>query len=85
MCGIVLRDHHHAAGVLIETMHDPRTELASDSAQIFHVKEKRIDQRPIRVAGCRMNNESRRLVDDHQIVILKKNCERQVLLDDLGW
>src|SRR2546428_2758007 len=45
MRGIVLRDDHQAAGVLIETMNDARTELASDSAQIFPVKEKGVDER----------------------------------------
>ena len=85
MRGIVLCDDHHAAGVLIETMHDARTELSSDSAQIFHVKEKCVDERAIRVAGCRMNDEARRLVDHRQIIVLKQNRERQVLLDDFGW
>src|SRR5438270_336063 len=76
---VVLRDHHHAARVFVEPVDDSGTKLAANSAEIAHVKQKRVDERAVGVAGGGMDHHSGRFVDDHKIAVFKKNRERNLL------
>ena len=76
---VVLRDDHHAARVFVEPVDDAGTKLAANSAEIAHVKQQRVDQRAVGVAGGGMDHHSGRFVDDHKIAVFKKNRERNLL------
>jgi hypothetical protein len=58
-------------------MHDTRTLLAADAAQIVDVVEQRVDERPAGVAGGGMDDHARRLVHDDDVVVLIDDGERQ--------
>ena len=76
---VVLRDHHHARGALVEPMDDARPHFAADAAEILHVMEQRVDERAGRVARGRMHDHARGLVDDHHVGVVEEDLERQVL------
>ncbi len=46
--------------------------------------DERVDQRALGVAGRRMDDEPRRLVDDDQMLVLVDDVERQVLAEERG-
>ena len=60
-------------------MHDARTLLAADAAQIVDVMEQRVHQRAAGVAGGGMHDHARRLVHDDEVGILIDDGERQRL------
>ena len=62
-----LRDDEQAAGVLVEPVHDPRT---GDVRELRRVMQQRIGKRCVPVAAARMNDQTRRLVDHQQRVVL---------------
>ena len=41
--------------------------------------EQRVDQRPVEIAGGRMDDQARRLVDDQQMLVLEHDRQRDVL------
>jgi hypothetical protein len=86
---VVLGDDHQAGRPAIESMHDPRSLLAPDPAEIVDVMEKRIDERSARMSGGRMHHHAGRLVDDDEILVLVEDGQRERLrarrrIDRLG-
>ena len=48
------------------------------------MRQERVDERPLRVAGRRMHDHPRRLVDDDQVRVLEADVERDRLRLRLG-
>ena len=82
---IVLRDDHHARRALVQAMHDARTQLAADAAEIGDVVEQRVDQRARVVARRRVHDHAGGLVHDDDVGVLVEDGERQILGHDLAW
>ena len=76
---VVLRDGDAAAGVFIEPMHDARTFFASNSGKIWAMMEQRVYKGVLAMPGPGMNDQPGRFVNHNQIVVLKKNVERNGL------
>jgi hypothetical protein len=76
---VILGNHHHAAGALVQTMHDARPDLAADAAQVFDVVQQRVHQRAVRVAGGGMHHQACGLVHHHHILIIEQDVERNIL------
>ena len=68
-----------AARFLVESMNDPRTLLSADTREILAMAEQGVDQRMLRVARAGMHDQSSRLIQNEQIVILKQNLQRHLL------
>ena len=77
MRAIVLGHHHHSRRPAVETMHDARPRLAANAAQPVDVVQERVDERARRVPGGRVHDHARRLVDDHEVVVLVEDRERE--------
>jgi hypothetical protein len=75
MGGVVLRDDEHAASFLVETVHDAGTFLSANAGKILAVGQERIHQSVPLMAGAWMHNNSGRLVQDEEIVILENDVE----------
>ena len=76
---VVLGDHQQARGVLVDAVDDPRAQLAADAAQVAHVREQRVHQRPRLVPRRRVHHQPGRLVDDDQPAILVDDRQRHRL------
>lgn len=75
--GVILGGYHEPGGVLIEPMHDAWPADAADAGQALPtMRDERVDQRSGRVACCGMNNQSFRLVDDDEILVLVNDIQR---------
>ena len=70
------RDYEQTARVLVEPVHDAG---ARQSSELRGVIEQRIEQCPVPVAAARMNDQSRRLVQNEQCFVLVHHLERDVL------
>jgi hypothetical protein len=79
VCAIGLRDDHHTRRAPVEPVNDPGPHFAADPAQILHVMEQRVDERAGAVAGGRVHDHSRRLVEDDEVFIFVDETERQRL------
>jgi hypothetical protein len=58
---------------------DARPEDAADTRESRDVVEKRVDQRPARVARGGMDDDAGGLVEDEEVAILVEDCEGKVL------
>ena len=76
---IILRANHNAAGVLIQTMHNARTDNTVDARQILAMIQQRIHQRAAVIAGSRMHHHAARLIDNHDVIILIDDIQRNIL------
>ena len=82
--GVVLCTHDRARGELVESMDNAWSrKLFADlrqlaSRNVFEPPRKRIHKRARFVASCRMNNESRGLVDNDDGVVFVNHIERNV-------
>ena len=75
-----LRRHHHARGILVEAVDDPRPALAADAGEaVAAMGEQGVHQRALVVAGRGMDDEPRRLVEHDEVGILVEDGERDVL------
>src|SRR5271165_268214 len=82
MSGVGLGDDQKAGRVLVEPMDDSRTFDPADAREApSAMMDERIDQRAPRVAGRRMNDETGRLVDHNEMLVLIDDVERQVLAE----
>jgi hypothetical protein len=81
---VVLGHDHDSAGVLIEPVHDAGTDLSADPAEAVEMEKESVDQGGVAMSGSRMNDESRRLLDDCEILILIKDMEGKLLRLDAG-
>ena len=66
---IVLGDDHHAGRILIQPVHDTRSQFPADALQVRAVRQNRIDQRPRRIPCSRMHHHPRRFVHDEDVAI----------------
>ena len=67
---IVLGDDQEAGRVFVEAVNDPGPFDAADPGQAFSAMgNQRVDQGTGLVSGRRMDHETRRLVDDEQVVV----------------
>src|SRR5438128_12607058 len=76
---IVFRDDEATTCLLVEAMHNSRTFFAADSRKGRTVIEQGVDQGVFWLTCAGMNYQRRRLVDDYQVIILKRNAERNCL------
>ena len=60
-------------------MDDPGPQLAADAAQVAHVRQQRVHQRPRLVPRRRVHDQPGRLVDDDQPAILVDDRQRHRL------
>jgi outer membrane protein assembly factor BamD len=72
----VARNHHKAAGCLVQPVHDSRPGQAGQGGIVV---QQRIQQGTGRVAGCRVHHQSGRLVDDQQVGICVDHLQRDIL------
>ena len=68
-----LRDDQEAAGVLVEAVDDAG---ARHAGELRRVMQERIQQRAVPVAAARVHDETRRLVDHEQCVVLVDDRQR---------
>ena len=73
---IVFRDDEAAARFFVEAMDDAWPFFAADAGKGGAMMKQCIDQRVFPMTGARMNYQTGRFVDDDEIVIFKKNIER---------
>ncbi len=83
---VILRGHHHARGAAIEPVHDPGAELSTDSTQVVHMVEQRVDEGAAGMPGRGVDDHSGGLVEHDHIGILIEDGEREVLrCRNFGW
>ena len=63
-----LRDHQQPARVLVQAMDDAGARHAGERRRM---REQRVHQRAVRLAGARMHDQADRLVDDDQRRVLE--------------
>ena len=71
------------ARVFVETMNDAGTLLSADSRQSRAVVQKRVHQSMFAMTSARVNDKSRRLINDEQVVIFEENLKRDLLWQGL--
>ena len=81
---IGFRHHEKAGGPLVETVDDPGAQDAADPREVAAMVEEGVDQRPARMAGRRMDDHPRRLVDDQQRGVLVEDRQGDRLGQDPG-
>lgn len=80
MRAVRLRDDHQSARLLVQPVDDARPPLAADARQRRPaMRDKRVHQRHVRVAGRGMDDEPRRLHHDDQLRVLVDDIERDRL------
>ena len=77
--GVVLRHHQSAAGLLVQTMDDSRTFLSSDAGKILAVGQQRVHQSVLLMPGARVHDNSGRLVEHEEVVVLENDIEFYLL------
>ena len=76
--GVGLGDDQQAGGVLVEPVDDAGPPDPADPRQAgAAMGDQRVDQRAVRMARRRMDDEAGRLVDDDQVLVLEDDVERQ--------
>ena len=77
---IGLGDDQQPGRVLVDAVDDARPRDAADPRQAAAAMvEQGVDQRPVAIAGGRMDDQPGRLVDDQQMLVLEDDGERDVL------
>jgi hypothetical protein len=66
MCDLVLGDHHQSTRIPIETVNDPRTQWSADRRQSVGPGQESVDESTGRVTRRRVDDQTRRLVDDEE-------------------
>ena len=72
---VVFRHYERPAGFLVQPMDDPGTFLPPDAGKILAMREESVDERVLRMPRARMHDDSGRLVQDEQIVVLENDVE----------
>jgi hypothetical protein len=75
---VVLRDDEGAAGFFVETVNNPRAFFPPDAGKIAAIGEQRVHQRVLLMPGARVHDDSGRLVQDEEIVVLENHIERDL-------
>ena len=77
---VVFRGDEQAGCVLVDAVDDAGPLLTADAGErIAAMMDQRVDERPVRMAGRRMDDESFRLVDDDDVVVLVDHVQWNVL------
>ena len=78
--GVVLGGDHEARGLHVQTVHDSGALLPLKHAEVSvaAVRDERVGERVVHVAGARVTDKARLLGEDDQMVILKSDVERDV-------
>lgn len=76
-----LGHHHQARGVLVQAMNDTGTRHVDD---VWHVVQQRIEQGTAGMAGGRVHNQARRLVDHQDVVVFVDDIQLDVFCDPLA-
>ena len=75
-----LCDDQQPRRILVDPVDDAGPGDAADARQrAAAMVEQRVDQRSVEIAGRRMNDQARRLVDDQQMLVLEDDLQRNVL------
>ena len=85
---VVFGDDKTAARFFVEAMNDAGTLFPADSRQGRAVIQERVNQSVFSMTSARMDDKSRRLINDDQVVIFEKNLKRDRLwkgLDLFQW
>ena len=84
--GAVMLGHHHdSRGSAVQSVDDPRSEHASNAAQVADVVQEGVDERAVRVSGRWVNDHPRRLVDHNQVDVVVQDVDREGLCPWFGW
>jgi hypothetical protein len=57
-------------------MNNSRSALAADTTQVLDMMQERVDKGSLAVAGGRMYDHTRRLIDDHEVGIVIDDRDR---------
>ncbi|MNL41172.1 hypothetical protein D3C87_1635700 [compost metagenome] len=79
MAGIIFGGHNQSGGVFINTVHNPRTNLAVNAGQVLAMIHQRIDQCAGRMADCRMNHHPARFIYNNNIAVFIDHFKRNIL------
>ena len=82
---IVAGDDDQAGRALVEPVDDARTRHAPDERPATAAAQQRVHQRAGVVAGRRVDDHARRLVDDRQVVVLVNDLEWNRLRRGFGY
>ncbi len=81
---LVLGHHQQTGGVLVDAVHQTGTHVPLlKQGKILQMPRERIDERTAVVAVSRMHDQSGRLVEHDEVVVLMNDVERNILGDDL--
>ena len=84
MCLVIFRNNETPAGVFIESMNDTGAFDAADAGEFRAVVEKGVDEGAAIATCAGMDDEAGGFVDHDEIVVFKKDGERDVLGHDIG-
>lgn len=78
--GLIVFGHHHdAGGILVQPVHDARSgDTANAREAATAVMQQGVDKSPAPITGGRVDNKTRRLVDDNEVLVFKQDVERYV-------
>jgi len=76
---IVFGDNKTAARLFVETMDDAWSLFPADSRQGRAVIQERVNQSVLAMTSARVNDKSRQLINDDQVVIFEENLKRDRL------
>ena len=78
-------DDHHAACVLVKAVDDAGALLATNAGQaVAAMRQQGINERLVRIAGGRMDNQPRRLIQHNQMCVFIQNVEGNILCFNPG-
>src|SRR5262249_11198675 len=78
---VVFCSDHDAGGAPIQSVHDPGSEFAADTAEIVHVVQQRVDDRAAAVTRPGVHHHAGGLVDHHDVGVLVKDRQREIFGD----
>ena len=81
---VMLGHHHHSRGSTVQSVDDPRSELAANTAQVSDMVQEGIDECAVRVSRRWVNDHARRLVDHDQVDVVVQDIDREGLGTRLG-
>src|SRR5439155_22085063 len=79
MGSIILGDDETTTRLFVETMNDAGTLFPADSRQGRAVIQKRVNQSVFAMTSARVDDKSRRLINDDQVGIFEENLKRDRL------
>lgn len=80
MCSVAFCDNKQSRSVFVDAVHDARSLHAADTRKLATTMvEQRVYQRAVSVAGSRVNDQPRRLVNDNQMLVFIYNIEIDIL------